>query len=191
MFVTGLMALQLTSCDSGGQENEPPGSGPSLTQTAAGQTSPEFRDGSVFSGAIGYSAKLSSEWSAFPTASLADGQQDTFSTQVAGATLPASIQVRCFRAIDEGARIQAILTETSRAHPESTATPTRSVTVDGHEAVSVVYLAGTPPLEVEREDVVFASERCAWTISLVSPPGLRDALLAEFEEFLSTFRAEP
>jgi hypothetical protein len=54
-----------------------------------------------------------------------------------------------------------------------------------------VYTAGQPPANVEREDVVFADGRCAWTISLINAPGAREDRLDEFVQFLATFQANP
>jgi hypothetical protein len=163
--------------------------GPVQSATARAQHKPTFEEGSVHSGTLGYSAELSEEWAIQPTIELPEGQQDTYVASGGDGKLPASITVRCFRAEDEAARVQTALAETRRAFKDVTPGPSRRV--QGVEAISVRYTAGQPPLEVEREDVVFATDRCAWFISFVNSPGQRNDRIDEFDRFLATFDANP
>jgi hypothetical protein len=188
MFV--LTACAVAAC--GGEDDDgdtAADGGVSLTATARAANAPEFEGGTVRSGALGYSAELPQEWSIQPTVDLPNGQQDTFIAPPSPPALPTTITVRCLRADNEVAAVQAALTETSRAFADVTPGAARSV--DGQEAASARYTAGQPPLNVEREDVVFANGRCVWTISYVNAPGARDGYLNDFERFLSTFTATP
>jgi hypothetical protein len=191
-----LFAIMLTvaagtfaACDSGGDDNDsgdaPDDNSGLGTTTALAANAPQLEGGTVRSGTLGYSAALSKDWTILPTATLPEGLQDTF-TAPAGESLPATIQVRCITANPE-AGVEAALTQTSRAYPDATPGPAR--TIDGQPAGAVQYTAGQPPVSVQREDVLFASGRCAWTISYVTAAGDRDSHLADFERFLSTFAA--
>jgi hypothetical protein len=190
-FIFALMSavtLAFAGCDGDdGGNGAANGAGPLQTVTARASNAPKLQEGIVRSGSLGYSAELPGSWNILPTGELPQGLQDTFVALQDTGQLAATIQVRCFNAEDEVAGAQAALTETNRAFPDATPGPAR--TVDGHAAVSVHYTAGTEPTNVEREDIVFASDRCVWTISLVNAPGARADHLGEFETFLSTFRA--
>jgi hypothetical protein len=185
-----LLAAALAACDSGGDGNDDSGEAPDDnsglgTATALAANAPQLEGGTVRSGTLGYSAALPEDWSILPTATLPQGLQDTF-TAPAGESLPATIQVRCVSG-DPQAGVEAALTQTSRAYPNATPGPVR--TVNGQPVGAVQYTAGQAPVNVEREDVVFASGRCAWTISYVTAAGDRDSHLADFERFVSTFAA--
>jgi hypothetical protein len=185
-----VLCAALAGCNSSNEDNEHSDSDALLsqTQTALAQRKPEFRNGAVFSGALGYSAELPADWIILPTVAISDGDQDTFSAP-AGEGLPSTIQVRCFRAADEEASIQSAIDQTRRAFHNVIDGPSR--VVDGHDTVSLRYMAGTPPLEVEREDVRFAAGGCAWSISYITPPGEREIHLDSFDRFLGSFHANP
>lgn len=183
-IVSTILASGCSDDDGEGSSNDP---GPSQTSTARAENAPDYDNGSVRSGALGYTAELPVEWSIQPTLELPNGRQDTYIAPASPPQLPTTITVRCFRADDEVAGAQAALTETSRAYPDVTPGTARSV--DGREAASARYTAGQPPLNVEREDVVFADDRCVWTVSYVNAPGAREGYIEDFERFLSTFEA--
>jgi hypothetical protein len=156
------------------------------TQTVLAQTKPDLRDGRVFSGALGYSAELPGGWGISATVGIANGNQDTFFA-VGTDEFPPTIQVRCVRVTDKSEAVRAAVTETGRAYRNVTLGVPRLV--DGQDAISVRFLAGQAPLEVEREDVRFADEACAWSISYITLPGRREDKLSVFERFLNTFNA--
>jgi hypothetical protein len=183
-----LTSCLLAACSSDGDDDQND-LDPLATVTARAANAPRFENGVVSSGSVGYTAELAGEWNVLPTTELPQGLQDTLISKSDSGQLASTIQVRCFTAEDEVAGAQASLTETSRAHPDATPGPAR--TVDGHDAVSVQYVAGAEPANVEREDVVFPTDRCVWTISLVNGPGARERHLDDFEHFLSTFKATP
>jgi hypothetical protein len=169
--------------DDSGSSNDPR---PSQSGTARAANAPEYDNGSVRSGSLGYSAELPEDWIILPTSVLPRGLQDQYIAPTTG-ELPATIRVRCLN--DTEASTEAALTETTRAHPDATPGPGR--VVDGHDAASLRYTAGAAPAETEQEEVVFSNARCTWTISLVTAPGRRDEHLNEFERFLSTFESTP
>jgi hypothetical protein len=182
-----LAATAFAACDSGDDDDAPADPGAMQSATARAGQHAEFQDGTVRSGALGYSAELSDDWSILPTAVLPNGQQDTFTAE--GETFPPTIQVRCLAPQAGTDAAASALTETARAHPE--ATPGGPRTIDGIAAQSLIYTAGQPPVEVVREDVIFSTPRCLWSVSLVTAPGQRDERLAEFEQFVSTFKPTP
>lgn len=186
-FLFAIMSATLAATIAcGGDDNEggaPNDPGTSQTATVRAGNAPESEGGTVRSGSLGYSADLPEDWTVLPSAELPQGLQDQFISPDSE-QFPATIQVRCLRDASAGA---TTLTETARVHPE--ATPGTSRTVNGQAAISVRYTAGAAPTEIEREDVVFSTDRCAWVISFLNAPGKREERAAEFEQFLNSFDA--
>jgi hypothetical protein len=186
-LLTVIAAWMLVSgCDSGGDSQDKSAT-PDLLQTATARSSirPTIIDGIVNSSGLGYTSELSADWAPQPTDDVAGGKQDTFTLPGEGQV--SAIQVRCLGNLAGG--VEALLTTTNAAFASVTPGPAR--TVDGHEAVTLQYLAGRPPAQVSREDVFFETPRCAWTISLVTPVDQKEAHAAVFEQFVEAFRPAP
>lgn len=179
---------------------------PSITTTAVPAPSTPIVAGSnVRSEGVGYEALIPPGWHIKPNVlTSTDYRGDAyFKDGTSSPSAPApNIAVGCRPTSDSTHAVDDVIADQVEAlkalRRENIATATRAP-VDGHDAREISYvfrlsavsstpLAGDDDIVLDKEDVVFVTSMCIWTISLSAPQGMIATESPVLEEFLTTFK---
>jgi hypothetical protein len=146
----------------------------------------------------GYTATFPAGWHVRANfVNTSDATTDAFfeplPAQPQAGDVQASISVLCVleKAPDANAYLSGVQTVTARL-PQNSDIQVSERTISGIKATVETYRFASKQdpnaPQLDKQDVIFSSDRCDWTITTTAPAGQRDKYTAEFNGFLDSFK---
>jgi len=190
------VAALSAACGGGGKST-------AKTPTAEASATPQARatpfptpqiNGSQIDSEKGYAATFPEGWRVRPNfVNTSDATTDAFFEPAPQAGVQASIAVLCVlnKAPDASTYLAGVQTTTARL-PQNSNIQVSERTVSGVKATIETYgfesKQDPSSPKLDKQDVIFSSSKCDWTITLTTPAGQRDKYAAAFNGFLDSFK---